>query len=129
MPVSSTRSELLKKRVDQFTRVLNAVEQGDVRGLHQARVASRRLRELLPMLQLDPDKTRKLARRLKKVTTRLGTVRELDVLVLLIDELHVARRRRSSGLGRVGIGVAKDRDDARKRLSARLPIAGMRRLA
>jgi hypothetical protein len=44
MPVSSTRSELLKKRLDQFTRVLNLVEQGDVRGLHRARVASRRLR-------------------------------------------------------------------------------------
>ena len=128
MPVSSTRSELLKKRLDQFTRVLNAVEQGDVRALHRARVASRRLRELLPMLQLDADKARKLGRRLKKVTTRLGTVRELDVLLLLVDELHVSRRSRSSALGRVGISVAKDRDDARKRLSTRLPIAGMRRL-
>ena len=129
MPVSSTRSELLKKRVDQFTRVLNAVEQGDVRGLHRARVASRRLRELLPMLQLDAEKARKLGRRLKKVTTRLGTVRELDVLLLLIDAVHVSRRSRSSALGRVGISVAKERDDARKRLSARLPIVGMRRLA
>jgi hypothetical protein len=31
MPVSTTRSELLKKRVDQFKRVLQAVEEGDVR--------------------------------------------------------------------------------------------------
>ena len=129
MPLSSTRSELLKKRLDQFTRVLNLVEQGDVRGLHRARVASRRLRELLPMLQLDADKARKLGRRLKKVTTRLGTVRELDVLLLLVDEQHVSGRSRSSALGRVGISVAKDRDDARKKLSTRLPIAGMRRLA
>jgi CHAD domain-containing protein len=129
MPVSSTRSELLKKRVDQFTRVLNAVEQGDVRGLHRARVASRRLRELLPMIQLDAEKARKLSRRLRKVTTRLGTVRELDVLLLLVDEVHVSRRSRSSALGRVGISVAKERDDARKRLFARLPIVGMRRLA
>jgi CHAD domain-containing protein len=127
MPLSSTRSELLKKRLDQFTRVLNLVEQDDVRGLHRARVASRRLRELLPMLQLDHDKFRKLNRRLKRVTTRLGTVRELDVLLLLVDELHVARRR-SGSLNRVGISVAKDRDDARKRLATRLPIAGMRRL-
>jgi CHAD domain-containing protein len=129
MPLSSTRSELLKKRLDQFTRVLTSVEQGDVRGLHRARVASRRLRELLPMLQLDADKARKLGRRLRKVTTRLGTVRELDVLLLLVDEHHVSGRSRSSALGRVGISVAKDRDDARKRLSTRLPVAGMRRLA
>jgi len=128
MPLSSTRSELLKTRLDQFTRVLNAVEQGDVRGLHRARVASRRLRELMPMLQLDHDKSRKLRRQLKKVTRRLGAVRELDVLLLLVDELHVARRGRTGSLGRVGISVAKDRDDARKRLETRLPIERMRRL-
>jgi len=128
MSLSSTRSNLLKKRLDQFTRVLNLVEQGDVRGLHRARVASRRLRELLPMLQLDHERARKLSRRLKKVTSRLGAVRELDVLLLLVDELHEARRGRTGSLNRVGISVAKDRDDARKRLATRLPIDAMRRL-
>ena len=54
------------------------------------------------MLQLDAGTARKLSRRLRKVTTRLGTVRELDVLLLLIDELHVSapqpkrRARRAS---------------------------------
>jgi len=129
MPVSTTRSELLKKRVDQFTRVLHAVERGDVRALHQARVTSRRMRELLPMLQLDGGPARKIGRRLRKVTRRLGTVRELDVLVLLIDELHVSGRRGNGGLGRVGVRVAKGRDEARKKLFARLPIAAMGRLA
>src|ERR1700712_5129859 len=114
MPVSTTRSELLKKRVDQFTRVLHAVDKGDVRALHQARVLSRRMRELIPMLQLDRTDARKLGRRLRKVTVRLGTVRELDVLLLLIDELHVSGRPGSGALGRVGIRVAKARDEARK---------------
>ena len=50
------RHELLKASVSiAFTRVLTGVEQGDVRALHRARVASRRLRELLPVLQLDHD--------------------------------------------------------------------------
>jgi CHAD domain-containing protein len=129
MAVSTTRSKLLKKRVDQFTRVLNAVEKGDVRGLHQARVSSRRMRELIPMLQLDRSDARKLGRRLRKVTTRLGTVRELDVLLLAIDELHVSGRPGNGGLGRVGIRVARARDEARKHLSAHLPIADMQRLA
>ena len=115
MPVSTTRSELLTKRVDQFTRVLHAMEQGDVRALHQARVASRRLRELIPMLQLESGTARKLSRRLRKVTSRLGKVRELDVLVVLIDELHVSGRRGSSALGRVGVAVSKARDEARRR--------------
>ena len=129
MPVSTTRSELLKKRVDQFTRVLHAVEKGDVRALHQARVSSRRMRELLPMLQLDRRAARKLGRRLRKVTSRLGNVRELDVLILLIDELHVSGRRGSGGLGRVGVRVSKGRDEARKKLFAQLPITEMARLA
>jgi CHAD domain-containing protein len=129
MPASTTRSELLKKRVDQFTRVLHAVEKGDVRALHQARVTSRRLRELVPMLQLDRHTARKLGRRLRTVTTRLGTVRELDVLLLLIDELHVSGRPGSRSLGRVGVGVSKQRDEARKHLSAHLPVSEMGRLA
>ena len=129
MPVSTTRSELLKKRLDRFTRALPGVEKGDVRALHQARVASRRLRELLPMLHLETDTGRKINRRLKKMTTRLGIVRELDVLLLLIDELHVSRRDRGAALARVGVQVSKSRDHARKRLTARMPVAEMWRLA
>src|SRR5258708_17575668 len=109
----ANRSQLLKRRLDALNRVLKGLEQGDVRALHRARVASRRLRELVPVLQLDGGASRKLARRLRKVTTRLGTVRELDVLLLSIDELHVSRRDRSAALGRVGVSVSKDRDHAR----------------
>jgi CHAD domain-containing protein len=129
MPASATRSELLKKRVDQFTRVLHAVEKGDVRALHLARVASRRLRELVPMLQLERATSRKVGRRLRKVTRRLGPVRELDVLLIQIDELHVAARRGSGGLGRVGVRVSKARDEARKHLSEVLPTNETARLA
>ena len=129
MTAPTTRSELLKKRVDQFTRVLHAMETGDVRALHQARVTSRRMRELVPMLQLERSTARKLGRRLQKITARLGIVRELDVLLLQIDELHVSSRRGSGGLGRVGVRVSKARDEARKRLFAQLPISDMARLA
>jgi CHAD domain-containing protein len=129
MPAAATRSELLRKRVDQFTRVLHAVEKGDVRALHLARVASRRMRELVPMLQLERPVSRKISRRLRKITKRLGTVRELDVLLIQIDELHVSGRGGSGGLGRVGVRVSKARDEARKRLSEEMPTSEMARLA
>ena len=129
MPVLTRRSELLKARLDRFSRVLHGVEKGDIRALHRARVASRRLRELLPVLQLDHGTAHKLTRRLRRVTSRLGTVRELDVLMLLIDELHISRRSRSAPIGRVGVAIAKARDDARKRLFRHLPIGGLRRIA
>jgi len=129
MPALIRRSELLKATLDRFTRVLDGVEKGDIRALHRARVASRRLRELLPVLQLDHSTAHKLNRRLRRVTARLGTVRELDVLLMLIDELHVARRSRTAPIARVGVTISKARDDARKRMSRHLPIDDVRRLA
>ena len=129
MPALTRRSKLLKERLDRFSRVLHGVENGDIRALHRARVASRRLRELLPLLQLDHVTANKLNRRLRRVTKRLGTVRELDVLLMLIDELHVSRRSRSAPIGRVGVAVSKARDDARKRLFHHLPIGGLRRIS
>jgi CHAD domain-containing protein len=129
MRQSVTRSEVLKRRLDAFTRQLKGLEEGDVRALHRTRVASRRLRELVPVLQLGGAAARKLTRRLRRVTASLGRVRELDVLLLTIDELHVARGHRGTALGRVGVAVSKDRDRARKRLDTRLPVAEIRRVA
>ena len=129
MPQPAKRSEVLRKRVERFARALNGLEAGDVPALHRVRVASRRLRELVPMLQLDHDVTRKLSRRLRRVTNRLGTVRELDVLLILIDELHVSRRDRIPAFGRIGVLVSKDRDRARKRLFKNMPAGELRRLA
>jgi CHAD domain-containing protein len=130
MPVSTARAALLKKRLDSFTKTLAGVEQGDVSSIHRARVASRRLRELLPTLHVKhPAAVHKLGKRLRKVTRRLGVVRELDVLAHLLDELHLSRRERSGAVGRVGMVVAKERDAARKRFAARVPVDEMRRIA
>lgn len=129
MPASRHRYDLLHKRLDVFTRMLHGIEKGDVRALHRTRVASRRLRELLPILQLDHDVARKLGRRLRRVTHGLGAVRELDVLSILLDELHESGRYDLGGLSRVAAPVAQDRDAARKRLLAKLPAAELRRVA
>ena len=124
-----SRSELLHTHVERFARALRGLEQGDVRALHRARVATRRLREILPVLCINGVTTNKSVRRLKKTTSRLGVVRELDVLLQLIDELHDSRREHAPALGRVAIAVAKARDDARDRLFGRLPVCDLRRTA
>ena len=122
-------SELLRKHLDRFASAVNHAAKGDVRALHRTRVASRRLRELIPLLQLEHDLARKLGRRLRKVTRRLGSVRELDVLLLLIDELRVSRREYSQALGRLAVTVSKERDDARGHLGFRAPFDEARRAA
>jgi CHAD domain-containing protein len=129
MSAGTVRSELLRTRADRFSRTLRGLEQGDVRALHRARVTTRRLREILPILCIDGVRGRKLIRRLKKTTSRLGTVRELDVLLLLIDELHDARREHAAALGRVAMAVAVTRDEARKQLFGHASVHEMRRTA
>ena len=92
-------------------------------------MASRRLREVLPVLGLEGETTRKLTRRLKKVTRQLGVVRELDVLMLMIQELRPNARYSSTALERVGAAVEEARVRERDRLTAKLPFVKLQRLA
>lgn len=129
MPASLDRYEILRKRREWFTRMLHGVESGTDRSVHRTRVASRRLRELLPVLQLDGDTTRKLARRLKKVTDRFGVVRELDVLLSVVHELAATGRYSKSALTRVAVAVGDERQRARARLLTKSMLTELRRLA
>jgi hypothetical protein len=56
------------RRLEAFSKELKEVGEGDVDAVYRARVASRRLRELLPLLELPRDQTQGLARRLRKAT-------------------------------------------------------------
>ena len=62
---------------------------GEVTAVHRARVASRRLREALPVLDHEGRGVRRLRKDLRAVTRALGPVRELDVtLGLVVRLLH-----------------------------------------
>jgi CHAD domain-containing protein len=126
---TSQRYDLLNTRLERFTRMLHGLTAGDVRALHRTRVASRRLREILPVLELDPDVARRLGRRLRKVTERLGVVRELDVLASLLEELHEDGRYDSATLARLAGAISDARSRARDRLFAKLPTGELRRIA
>jgi CHAD domain-containing protein len=114
---SIRRYDLLRSRLDSFTRALPGVSSGETRAIHRARVSCRRLRELLPVLELEGDTVRKVSRRLKKLTRRLGGVREVDVLTQLLDELQGARLAPVRALKRVGDEVRETRDEALSRFS------------
>lgn len=129
MSRSTTRNDLLRQRLQRFTKKLQAIERDDPKGLHRTRVASRRLREVLPVLQLDRDVAAKLGRRLRKITQRLGVVREHDVMHDLIDELAGAGRYPDRALRRVGESIAEHREHARRRLHAKVSVGQLRRVA
>src|SRR5580700_10291386 len=118
-----------RKRLDAFAHELGPVEDGDVEAIHRTRVASRRLRELLPLLELDRETARNLTGGLRKVTKQLGTVRELDVIVILARELAENGRFPAKTLKRLGETTAQACAAARERLAAKLPAARLERLA
>jgi CHAD domain-containing protein len=129
MPASIRRYDLLNKRLERFTQMLQGLDEGDVHALHQARVASRRLREILPVLQVDADVARRLGRRLRKVTQRLGAVRELDVLSLLIDELRESGRYDAQAIRRVASAIGEERAHVREKMLSKLPTSELHRIA
>jgi len=129
MHESSHLGAPFRERLDAFGLELDRVDAGDVEALHRTRVASRRLRELLPLMALDHEVTRTLGGRLRKVTRLLGAVRELDVLLLLVGELADDRRFSAEALRPIGAAAAKARVSARARLAARFPAAKLKRLA
>ena len=88
-----TRPLLLVARpAGEFLRQWPLALRGEVEGIHQARVATRRLREALPLLQRHPrDRGPALVREaLRALTRALGPSRELDVSRIVLAD--VARR-------------------------------------
>jgi CHAD domain-containing protein len=90
MPAKTNPSELLiRQRLNALTRALPGAKQGDPQHLHQARVATRRLREALPLIAHGP-RARKLERHVRRLTRALGPVRELDVALEMLEALTAA---------------------------------------
>ena len=86
MTKRTTPSELLiRQRLTAVTRGLPGARSGDVASLHQTRVATRRLREALPLVA-SGSRGRKLEKMVRRLTRALGPVRELDVALLTLDE-------------------------------------------
>ncbi len=84
----TTPSELLiRQRLTAVTQGLPGARSGDGNLLHQTRVATRRLREALPLIA-SGSRGRKLEKAVRRLTRALGPVRELDVALLTLDEFE-----------------------------------------
>jgi CHAD domain-containing protein len=129
MSAAPDRYTLLRSRLDRFTRLLPGVEKGDIRAIHRARVATRRLRELLPVLELDASASRKLGRRLRRLTKRLGVIRELDVLLLLVNDLQESSQLRGRALGRVAGDLRRKRESAGREFHPDAVVPELQRVA
>lgn len=128
MAVLPTRYDLLHARLEQFAHALPGVETRDVKSVHRTRVASRRLRELLPILQFDRGDAAKFSQQLRKVTRRLGPVREADVMLQLIAELHESGRFHEPTLRMIGDAIQLRRHKRLEKLPGKSTFEAFRRI-
>jgi CHAD domain-containing protein len=105
----SAPSELLiRQRLRALETNLPAATKGNREALHQARVASRRIREALPLLA-PGNRVRRIERQVRKITQALGPVRELDVALQILDEIDGSREASRGALARLRQAVGRER--------------------
>ncbi|MEO5897401.1 MAG: CHAD domain-containing protein [Vicinamibacterales bacterium] len=111
-------------------RYLPAAVAGDDVGVHQARVASRRLREAVPVLagRLKGSKAGKARRKIRRLTQALGAVRELDVTLILLDELSASDELSKAALQDVRLHVMSERSEKREAMLSKLADVDARKL-
>lgn len=121
---------LLDRRSRALRRHLAEAVAGKDSGVHRARVASRRLREALPVLTegLHHTKAGKARRKIRRLTEALGTVRELDVTLHLIDELADRPAIPRQALAEVRALVIEERERRRAVMLKRLEAVDTRKL-
>lgn len=117
----SAPSELLvRQRLRALEKNLPAAARGSVEALHQARVASRRLREALPLVSHDA-RGRGLEREMRRITQALGPVRDLDVALQLLDEMERSGAASPPAATRLRQAVTRERQllqaDMQRRLA------------
>ena len=117
LPVTTV---LLLRRARELERQLPLAIQGKDTAVHMARVASRRLREAVPVLAGETKARRKAERKIRKLTQALGTVREMDVTVQILDEFAQRNELPRNALDDVRSHVIAERDRRREVMLHRL---------
>ena len=118
MEHSALSVALLRQRLVSLLTAMPAAQEGDETSVHQARVASRRLREALPVLgaRADEDALDRVQKRVRRITRALGPVRELDVTLLLLAELEGREAAPARAIARVRKAVIEERQERRKEM-------------
>ena len=107
--IRTSPSELLiRQRLTALSRTLPGARKGDAHAVHQARVATRRLREALPLVA--PGRSgRALAKAVRRVTRALGPARELDVALLNLDQLRASGDVPEAAIARLWLLITEER--------------------
>jgi CHAD domain-containing protein len=119
------------QRTEIRTHLGAALDGRDPEGVHDMRVASRRLRACLQLFTpwIEPDDLDRTASAVRSVTRALGRVRELDVMRLrLVDFGRRARPERALALEALDSRLEQRRSRARAKMMARFAKVDLDRL-
>ena len=130
MEHSALSVALLRQRLVSLLKAMPAAQAGDHTSVHQARVASRRLRQALPLLgvRADAHALDRADRRVRRITRALGPVRELDVTLLLLAELARKRAVPRRAIARVKAAVTEERQKRRREMLAEIKPSKLNKL-
>ena len=110
---------LLRQRLTTLIEAMPAAQAGDKRSVHQARVATRRLREALPVIEsVSTRSLGRVQRQVRRMTRALGPVRELDVALTHLEELSAKDIVSPGALSRVRQSIASERARRRREMLA-----------
>ena len=99
---------IIRQRVAALSRTLPGARKGDVQAVHQARVATRRKREALPLVARGRT-GKSLKKSVRKLTRALGPVRELDVALMNLDQLRNAGDVSEAAIARLRQLITEER--------------------
>jgi CHAD domain-containing protein len=101
---------------------LPAVLEAEPDGVHKARVASRRVREALPVVlaQAPPGRAARLRRSFRRVTRALGPLREIDVTLQLLDQAAPDDADAGPVIQELQQRLEREREARREQMLARL---------
>lgn len=127
---STSRERLWRKRLDELSAVWPDFVSGHSAGLHKTRVASRRIREALPIVgaAASPDKVRKLSRKMRAITRSLGPLRELDVELTMLEDKSKTEGVPGRAIEMVRREVAARRQALREELADNAPVTDLKKL-
>lgn len=130
MAVQRSRDVLWRKRVAAIQSVWDAAREGNPTALHQLRVATRRIREVLPAISdSQPSRRIKRTRRKMRTLTRvLGLVRERHVSMSLVAGLEKKHPEDRPAIETVREAIAAEQRDFQDELGRRLAAAKLEKL-
>ena len=119
--IPSALARALRRDAAALAHELSRARRGGEAGVHRARVASRRLREALPLASaVAHADVRALERDMRRLTRALGGVREMDVARAVLRELARGGRWRSLAIARVDRECARIRNRRARAMAKKL---------